>query len=498
MSGRPVTPSRHTHPQTYHRTHRSLRRAAALLGAFALATGGLAVGGLAHPPRAAASPGCGDLPSWDFDQDGTADLAIGAPLSADHGEVQLRITHEGQHQHQAITAPAGAIGFGGALASVSSNEADSDTTFCTQLAVGAPRETVNGHAEAGAVYLYRWNGTKMALRARYVQGQNGVPGTPQTGGHFGAALAAQPLVPGSDSALPLYVGAPGQNVGYATGAGSVTELTIHDTADAHADGSVTTLLTTGIPGQPTNGGALGASLSTAGGVVAAGAPGQAIDGRPGAGAVLTFVRRATGIAAPRLLTQSTAGVPGAVEENDRFGSSVSTVVLNNANQTVETLVGVPDEDIGTVANAGMAMSFRTNAATGAIGTFRGFQQGSGGVGGAPEAGDQFGFSVSDQQSGPDGAPLRLVGVPGEDVGSVRDAGGVNQVGAASNKSWVEGSGSVTGTPETGDQMGWSVSGTAKLIAGVPGENGYGMTYTPWGYVGPLHPDPGARFGAIVH
>lgn len=490
MPVRPVIHSRHT--------HRSLRRGAGLLSALAIVAGGVATAGLVHPPRAAASPGCGDLPSWDFDQDGQVDLASGAPLTDGHGEVQLRITHEDQHEHQAITAPAGALGFGGALASVSSNEADSDTTFCTQLAVGAPRETVNGHAEAGAVYLYKWNGTKMALRARYVQGKNGVPGTPQTGGHFGAALAGQPLVPGSDSALPVYVGAPGQDVGFAKGAGSVTELTIHDTADAHADGSVTTLLTDGIPGQPTNGGALGSSLAAAGSVVVAGAPGQFIDGRPGAGAALTFVRRASGIGSPQLLTQSTPGVPGAVEEYDRFGYSVSAVALDSANQTVETLIGVPGEDLGTVKDAGMVMSFRTKVSTGATGTFRGYQQGSGGVGGTPEAGDQFGFSVSDQVPAPGKAPLRLAGVPYEDIGSVKDAGGVNQIAAASNRSWVQGSGSVTGTPETGDQMGWSVSGGSKLIAGAPGENGYGMTYSPWGYVGPLHKDPGARFGAIVH
>ena len=52
------------------------------------------------------------------------------------------------------------------------------------------------------------------------------------------------------------------------------------------------------------------------------------------------------------VTQSSIGVPGAAETGDRFGAAVSLNYLIGAKGIVDLAVGVPGEDIGSVADAG--------------------------------------------------------------------------------------------------------------------------------------------------
>ncbi len=430
---------------------------------------------------------------------------MGAPADEpDSGDpqVQLRLTNGGKHRNVTIPAPKDAYGFGAAVASVSSHEGDGDPSTCAQLAVGAPRANVDGKPGAGAVYLYKWDGSRMALRAKYTQGSNGVPGTPQQDARFGASLASAPLSDSSgNNAIPLYVGAPGQNVGYITDAGTITELTIPDTDGGHADGVTLDLGSPGVPGEPSLDGRLGASLAAAGGVVTAGSPGHRIhEGmQAGPGAVLTFIGSAGKLTSPQLLTQATDGVVGNPESGDDFGTSVSSVALGGPGSPVETLVGIPNESIGTVPYAGAVLRFRTDPATGRTGSFHGYQQGSEGVGGSPEDNDRFGLSVSiDKQDG--GAPLRLVGAPFESIGQVKAAGAVNEVGATHNRMWFQSqkSPAVPGAAESEDYFGYSVAGDSAPIIGVPNENGHGMVWGPWGYLGPLNPVQKGGFGDTVH
>ena len=67
----------------------------------------------------------------------------------------------------------------------------------------------------------------------------------------------------------------------------------------------------------------------------------------------------------------------------------------------------------------------------------------------------------------------LVGAPGEDVGSRRDAGMVQTIGTG--KGWSQNSKGVPGSAETGDRLGASLGGSpatgaTRSLIGIPGED----------------------------
>jgi hypothetical protein len=85
------------------------------------------------------------------------------------------------------------------------------------VVVGAPGVRVNGHKDAGAVYVLR--GTKSGLTTvgsqRLTQASPGVPSNPQNHSEFGGAIHLALLGPGHT--LDLVVTAPGASVGVAGG-----------------------------------------------------------------------------------------------------------------------------------------------------------------------------------------------------------------------------------------------------------------------------------------
>ena len=102
----------------------------------------------------------------------------------------------------------------------------------------------------------------------------------------------------------------------------------------------------------------------------------------------------------------------------------------------------------------------------------GFDQNSPGVTGTSERGDGFGTAVSTYAI-PSGDLHVLVSTPGEDIGSIRDAGMVQVVGASNHPAWSQASEGVPGTPETGDRMGATLSAQLARVGpliGVPGED----------------------------
>ncbi|MER6961601.1 VCBS repeat-containing protein [Streptomyces sp. NPDC000618] len=105
---------------------------------------------------------------------------------------------------------------------------------------------------------------------------------------------------------------------------------------------------------------------------------------------------------------------------------------------------------------------------------------------APEDGDQFGFSLAVYDANKDGCSDLAVGIPYEDVGTVKDAGYVQviygsttAVGSEFNsRGFIQGETQpLGGGPETDDWLGYAVAaGTSTtgfpfLVIGVPGEDG---------------------------
>ncbi|OKK10047.1 FG-GAP repeat protein [Streptomyces sp. CB02400] len=90
----------------------------------------------------------------------------------------------------------------------------------TDLAIGAPDATVGGHAKAGAVSVVYGGagGPNTSARALITQNTAGVPGAPEAGDAFGAAVASADL--NTDGYADLLVGVPGEDVTGDTSSGT--------------------------------------------------------------------------------------------------------------------------------------------------------------------------------------------------------------------------------------------------------------------------------------
>lgn len=451
-----------------------MRPTARALGTIA-AIASLAMGCLAwQAPPASAAPGCRTASS-DFDRDGTPDVAVGIPGgSGRNGAVRVRLSNNGRPVTTTIT---GAPGFGSALTSLSSYQKAGDDALCSQLVVGSPDESLStDKTRSGVVYVYAWNRSagRFALRGQFYPQAQGVAGLDQSGARFGAALAAEQRRAGDTESRPtrLFVGAPGMDIDDGRDTGRVTSFWIDDDEDPTAHDTKIVQLGEPFTDEPTPGAALGSSLSVGGGLVAMGMPGYSTARVRDAGAVLVDALDANPDSPlPLVLTQDTRRVPGTAEPGDRFGAAVHLVPAAGGGLPT-LLVGSPGEDVGRVTDAGTVTIAQISVASLDLsGPVRTLDQDSAGMAGTAERGDQLGTAVSSMRAG--SQTLYLVGVPGEDVGGVRDAGMVQTIG--NGQGWTQRTRGVPGVAEPGDRMGAALGGAPSTgarspLIGVPGEN----------------------------
>lgn len=351
-------------------------------------------------------------------------LAIGAPGVAGKGVVYLVVdsaTGFGKGVGTvAIPAPGTSSGdrFGETV--LISRSANDDPNQL-ELWVGAPRRDVGSATDAGAVERYRLTLTPGSGRVRVShaqtlrQGTASVPGTSaESNDRFGEVLAG--------AEWGIVVGVPHENVGSAVDAGMVT--LIGPVSGTYRGMSNLTQNSRGISGTAEAYDRFGAAVADCAQLV--GAPGEDLGRHEDAG--LVQVLRGCDLTSPSpagALSQDSPGVPGAAETGDRFGAAVA--LESTAEDGSAIFVGVPGEDLGSKRDAGMVVG-QYACGVPPCG-WRAFTQGDGLAGGA-EAGDAVGSSlhvrhfyrlfegtVTIHETG-----FPLSGAPGEDLGSVRDAG----------------------------------------------------------------------------
>ncbi|GAA2099417.1 FG-GAP-like repeat-containing protein [Actinomadura alba] len=379
-----------------------------------------------------ASPG-------DFNGDGRRDVALGSPLgtvggvaggfvTVVYGGAAGPDTTRSQVISQAGPGVPGDVTadsrFGASLAS-----ADFDRDGYADLAIGAPFEDVDGSVNAGSVtVVYGSAGGLSSRAARFVL----APSLRVHKARFGESLAAAEFASGG--APDLAVAAPGGEAIWvyddvATAGTSGTRVPLNDVenhvseirliaADFTGDGrpDLVTSRLNNLDGIDIgrvdlySGSASGLSL-----LVPNAAPGgrQAAagdingDGRAdlvtrmfesedpevNGGTVAVNLATGTGFRRQLLVTQDTSGVPGTGEQGDGFGAGLAVGDLNGDGKG-DVAIGAPGEDIGTVADAG-AFTVLYGTASGV--TTAGAQQigqNTADVPGNAETRDAFGYELS--------------------------------------------------------------------------------------------------------
>jgi hypothetical protein len=359
--------------------------------------------------------------------------------------------------------------------------ADATGDGCADLLVGSPGEDLAGLADVGIAQLVSYapdgrGGPGTPVASLYEQAKLGE--TAEAGDQFGFAVA---MGFGGDGVLAI--GAPGEDLGTATDAGAVTNIYLEDDFIGEAG---TTVQGRRVPGTPEAGDRFGASVAVAPlwvtngtdvgiePVILAGAPGDTVQrggvAVDGAGSVTAWDQV---VGYEQLVTQESAGVPDGAESGDQFGFSLSFSELNATQDDRSRLVAVgsPGEDLGAQRDAGTVTLLADASGVGLQGGPL-LSQDTAGYAGTPETGDRFGHAVAFR---PDrGFNLRLaVAAPYEDLGSVLDAGLVQEVSVDTRdlstlptQVWTESSAGTPGTVAARNRFGLSVTALRGLAESV--------------------------------
>jgi hypothetical protein len=357
------------------------------------------------------------------------------------------------------------------------------------LAVGAPVDDVGTTLGAGAVnVLYGSAGKLIGVGSQYfTQDSPGVGGAAEEFDFFGDALATGDF--NRDGFADLAVGASHEDIGTLSDAGAVNVL--YGTPMG-LTGTGSQYFTQDSPGVGSAAGerdffglALAAGDFDHDGFadLAIGAPFEWVGTLSDAGVVNVLYGSAsklTGVGS-QTFTQNSPGVGSSAEPNDLFGAALAAGDFNH--DTFDDLaVGVPVEDVGTTVAAGAV-----NVLYGSADKLTGFgsqtfTQDSPGVGSSPED-DQFGNALAAGDFNHDGFADLAVGVPFEDINTILDAGAVNVLYGSASKLTGVGSQYVTqNTPGVGsnaepsDRFGFALAagdfnhdGFADLGVGAPSD-----------------------------
>ena len=359
----------------------------------------------------------------DTNNDGYADLIIGAPGYMGHGTVYLAYGSA----TGIVSAGARRIAMPGIASSVDPRFGTSvglvrHSGTVQRLLVGAPGWDKNADSETamitdvGAVFATNLSTTgTVGVWAQYGQGSSAED---EAGDKFGAPLYVR--------GKTFIVGAAYENVGSVVNAGQAT-VTRLEWATDHWYTRWTTNLhqnTALVPGSNAKSDHFGAAVTigTNGPTYdyVVGIPDKNIGSDTNTGAVVRFYLNDTtgALASANRYHQDSAGVPGTNEDNDRFGAAVASG-YDWWNERPLLFVGAPGEDVGSKNSAGAVTLLRGTPTVSGIALRQGDR-----LGGTAEAGDKVGATLAllpdDQEE--DSVDGIVVGAPGENVGSVVDAG----------------------------------------------------------------------------
>lgn len=181
--------------------------------------------------------------------------------------------------------------------------------------------------------------------------------------------------------------------------------------------------------------------------------------------------------------QESPGILGDARAGDGFGFSLTAGDFDGDDYD-DLAIGIGRATVTGLAGAGAVVVLYGSAdgltATGS----QLWDQGSPGVGGGPEAGDRFGEALASGDFDRDGHDDLAIGVPGEAIGNVAQAGAVQVLygsdqglSADGDDFWNPGGAGIPNAAEAGDQFGFSLAvgdfdgdTTDDLAIGIPFED----------------------------
>ena len=466
------------------------RRVAVVMGALVI--GWSMVDAPVQPSGAAAAAvfACG----WGSFGAEDRDLVVGVPSAGRGGVVDIHPEWGGS---RLLSLPFERTNdrFGAAIGVVG---LDGDS--CNDLVVGASGRGGAGLGRTGAVYLFFSTASGPGTGARVRLPYAGFPGD-----GFGSSVAVEGRrwAPRGEQVVGdvrIWVGIPGRDVAGHVDAGAVAYYKV--TAGGQVSGpTLYTQNSPGVPGTAEAGDRFGQVLEPLPSGVLVGTPREDVGSKTDAGMITALPAPGATPAGPGpyAASEDTPGIPGAAEAGDCFGAAVSG-----------SWVGTPGEDVGTVRDVGMvhrlavwAHSFRSLGYV---------SQNSPGIRGANEPGDTFGASL---QAGPLSDScygVVAIGVPGEDIGDVKDGGRVAMYAVNAGDPFCSASFSRGPDAREGDRVGavlsrleGDVQDGSTVLIGIPGQDlggshdagavqswPGGRTFTLSG--GSL---PGIRYGSVI-
>jgi hypothetical protein len=441
-----------------------------------------------HSPAAAAAAVAVQA---DFDDDGFTDLAVGVPREGVGGAALAGAVDvlpgsptglTGAGSQQLVQGSGGVPDaaeafdlFGSALA-----VGDFDNDGFGDLAVGVPGEDVGTIDDAGAVTVLSGSATGLGAGGGQLFSQNsvGVLGAAESGDGFGSALGVGDF--DNDGFDDLAIGVPSEGAGAISQAGAVNVLFGSASGLSSVGNQQFLQGVGGVLGTAEIGDEFGFALGSGDfyndgfADLAIGAPFEDVGATFDAGAINVLYGSAANLSVTgdQVFFQGNGGIGGVAEESDFFGSALAGGDFNN-DGAADLAVGAPFEDVGAVLDAGAVNVLYGSAAKLTATGNQQFFQGSGGVAGVAEDGDTFGFALAVGDFNTNGFDDLAIGVLGEDVGSIQDAGAVNvlygsatRLTSAGNQQFFQGTGGLVGTAEEGDFVG------AALATGDYDNNGF--------------------------
>ncbi len=445
------------------------------------------------------------LASGDFDNDGLDDLAVGVHYEdvgtvLDAGAVNViygtasGLEEAGNQQWTQNSTGVGDVAETRDLFGIALAVGDFDDDGYDDLAIGATGEDYGSLTSVGQVHVLY--GTVSGLTGSGSFYFPSVAGA-QTGYRLGEALAAGDF--DNDGYDDLAVGGPGRDLGTVTDAGLVAILFGSPSGVSATGYQVWHQNSPGIADQAETGDQFGTTLAVgyfdadSYADLAVGVPYENIRSIVDAGAVNVLYGAASGLASAgnQFWQQSTPGIEDLAETGDRFGWALATGNFDSVAGD-DLAIGVPYEDVGTLADAGaVSVIYSLDGFTGdgpldADGN-EFWHQDVADVEGFAEAGDRFGAALAAGGFGFGCCSTDLaIGVPGEDDDGFTDIGYVYVIAGllaaglnpAADELWYQNTPGVLGTSDTDDAFGSALVGgrfddvdfDVDLAIGVPGEN----------------------------